>query len=255
VTSLALAPVPTTSELVLNQLEDLRLRLVDRDVDFSAVIGIRDQAETVRAYAASARLGRDVANRAIELRLRAERRCGVILREMTVAAGPTTTRPRPGQTTRERESLPPHTLRNLGIGPSDSSRMQLLSKLDDREFEARIDAAKSAGRQLSTEAFVRAAAQFRRKPGGRKAAPTTERLLNKALELLRSVRTLSTAREVALARQVVQLGEAWSLAVSPPPAPAPTAITRETSCLLCGRPQPASKPSRCPHCHGAWLEL
>jgi hypothetical protein len=130
--------------------------------------------------------------------------------------------------------------------------MQLLSKLGDNEFELRLHAAREAGKQLSTAAFLRAASQYVRVPGGRQTTPAA-RLLSRALELLRNVRTLATPREVRLAREVVQIGQSWSTVLNPPPPAAPTAVQREVCCLLCGRAQPASKPARCPHCRGHWL--
>jgi hypothetical protein len=257
VTSLALAPSPTTSELVHAQLESLRLRLLVGDASFDEAVSVRDQAESLRAYAASARMGLQVANSAIELKLRAERRCGCILNGMIAAAGPVTAGARCGRPAHVRNVLPRRTLAELGLSGKESSRMQLLSKLGDAEFELRVSAAKEAGRQLSSASFLRAAAQYVRVPGGRQTTPAA-RLLSRALELLRNVRVVSTPREVKLAREVVQIGASWSTVLNPPPPPppppVPTAVVREVSCLRCGRTQPASKPARCPHCRGAWMQ-
>jgi len=252
--SLALAQVPTTHELVHAQLEGLRLRLMSDDVSFDEAVSVRDQAETVRAFAASARMGLDVANAAIELKLRAERRCGTILNELITVAGPVTVGARASRPAHERNVLPPRTLRDLGLSPKESSRMQLLSKLGDDEFDLRLEAAKEAGKQLSMSAFLRAASQYVRQPKGRTTTPAAT-LLSRALQLLRNVRVIATPAELKLAREVVALGQSWSTVVDPPRTePRLDAVARQVCCLLCGRPQPPSRPPRCPHCRGAWLE-
>jgi hypothetical protein len=237
------------------QLEGLRLRLLGDDVDFHEAVSVRDQAETVAAYVRTARLGLETANSAIALKLRAERRCGAILCELITAAGPVTSNARASRPAHARDVLPPRTLADLGLSPKESSRMQLLAKLGDDEFELRLQAAREAGKQLSSASFLRAAAQYVRQPHGRRTTPAAA-LLSKALELLRGVRVISNPREVKLAREVVSLGASWSTVLDPPrtiASPA-TAVQREVTCILCGRLQPPSKPARCPHCRGAWLE-
>jgi hypothetical protein len=155
--SLALAESPTTTELVSIQLEGLRLRLVAGDASFDEAIAIRDRAETIAAYARTARLGLELGNQAIELRLRAERRCGGMLNEMIAAAGEVTSNARASRPAHARNVLPRRALRELGLSGKESSRMQLLSKLGDDEFELRVSAANEAGRQLSSASFLRAA--------------------------------------------------------------------------------------------------
>jgi hypothetical protein len=254
VTSLALVPSP--AETALTQLQVLQQRLDDDTLDFHDALDIRDQAETVRAYVRSARLGLELANEATETRLRAERRCGSILIDVIAQAGPSTTRlsRRREKTQPEgtRLSLPPHTLEQLGISTKDSSRYQLLASIPEPEFDERVAALKAANRQIVVESFLRAAQQYRRKPGGGRRSTPAGTLLRRALELLREVHVISTQRELELARAIVSLGEAWAVVLEPKAPPGPTAIVRETTCLMCGRSRPPSNPPRCLVCGGAW---
>jgi hypothetical protein len=198
-----------------------------------------------------------LANQAAETRLRAERRCGAILIELTARAGPSTMpaarrRTRPDLPEGTRLSLPPRTLEKLGISPRDSSRFQLLSRIPDAEFEERLEATRAAGRQIVVEAFLRAAGQYVRKTSGRKTTPAAS-LLGRALALLRNVSSITTQRELRLAREVVAIGASWGSIIDPPPPRTATAVVRQTTCLLCGRGQPPSKPTLCPSCGGRWL--
>jgi len=254
VTSLALVPSP--AETALAQLQVLRTRLDEQHLDFHDALDVRDQAETVRAYIRSARLGLEMANEAMETRLRAERRCGAILTDLIAAAGPSTTRAnqrrtRPDLPAGTRLSLPPHTLAQFGISTKDSSRCQLLSSIPETEFDVRLAALKNAGRQIVVEAFLRAARQYRRKPGGGPRPTPAGTLLRRALELLRNVRVIATPRELELARAVVAIGESWAVVLESPTARA-VGVEREVCCLLCGRPRPSSKPSKCLVCGGDW---
>ena len=149
-------------------------------------------------------------------------------------------------------SLPPRTLAQLGISTKDSSRYQLLASIPETEFDDRLVALKNAGRQIVVEAFLRAARQYKRKPGGGRKSTPAGTLLRRALELLRQVRVVSTQREVELARAVIALGESWAIVLEPSAPPRPNTIVRETTCLMCGRPRPPSKPLRCQVCGGAW---
>jgi hypothetical protein len=255
VTSLAVVPSPT--ETALTQLHVLRQRLDEPSLDFHDAVDVAVQAETIRSYAKTARLGQDLANEATETRLRAERRCGAILIDVIAQAGPSTMRAarrktRPDLPEGTRMSLPPHTLAQFGISTKDSSRYQLLASMPVAEFDARLAALKAAGKQIVVLSFLRAASAYRRKPGGGRRATPAGTLLRRALELLREVRVINTPRELELARQVVKLGQGWAVVVEPKAPSGPTAVQRETTCLMCGRPRPASKPERCPSCGGAW---
>jgi len=232
-TSLALVPSP--AETALTQLQVLRTRLDTETIDFAAALDVSTQAETVRAYIRSARLGLQLSNDAVELRLRSERKAGLLLLDMLVG-----------------QSLPKQTLGTLGISAKDSSRYQLLARLEQREFDQRIVAMRASGRQLSALPLYRAATQFKRKPGGGRKATPVAALLRKALDILREVRVISTPREVELARAIVSLGEAWAVVLAPDPRP--TEVRREVTCMLCGRARGSSRAPRCTACGGNWYQ-
>lgn len=258
-TSLALvaepnAPASPRALELLARVDDLRQDLERPDLDVADVVNLHSRAEVLAAAARAAHLGLDVANQAAEVKLRAERRCGAMLRQLVAAAGPWKRHPTVrSETPRRREHLPRGTLAALGVSGKDSSAWQLIARLSESEFEQRVRAIKDAGRQIHTGNFVRAARQFARPVSGRPTTPAAS-LLRRALRLLKEVRVITTQVEVDLAREVVTLGESWSLIVNPPPPVSPRAVAREVSCLLCGRPRPPSRPPTCPSCGGRWLE-
>jgi len=152
-----------------------------------------------------------------------------------------------------KKALPNGTLSAAGVTAMQSHAWQLISQIPEPEFDTRIESTKRAGRQLSSASFVRAARQYLRQPGqgGNGQVSPTLRRLRQALELLREVRIITTQREVDLARAIVSLGEQWAVVLEPTSARA-NAHARETTCLLCGRPRPPSKPPRCTACGGHW---
>jgi len=234
-----LALVPSPTEHALEQLHVLRATLATTDLPLDDTLDVRDRAELLRSYAQSARLGLDVSNQAIELKIRAERHAGALLRDLLGA----------------RKALPNRTLTDAGVTAMQSHSWQLISQIPEPEFDTRIESTKRAGRQLSSAAFVRAARQYLRQPGqgGNGQLSPTLRRLRQALELLREVRVISTQREVDLARAIVSLGEQWAVVLEPPMTRV-TGGARETTCLLCGRPRPPSKPPRCTTCGGHWYQ-
>src|ERR1035437_3116396 len=103
------------------------------------VKNIRDRAEAVRAYAAQAR-DYDLQNRAVTIRLLAERRAGQLLTDMTKNPGTRGEgRPRKSGTAKRRSSgatAKPPTLEELNISKAQSSKWQRLARLiDDSSFE------------------------------------------------------------------------------------------------------------------------
>jgi hypothetical protein len=238
VTALALVPSPP-AEAALAQLEHLRLRLAIPDLPLEDALDARDQAEVLRGFAQQARLGLDVSNQAIEVKIRAERRAGSLLHAMLG----------------NKKALRNGTLQQAGITPMQSSSWQLIAQIPEPEFEQRLHATKAAGRQLSSAAMVRAGRQFLRQPnqGGNGQVSPTLRRLRSALLLLRDVKELHTPAEVAAARAVVALADNWATVLEPPPtARAVGIVQREVTCLMCGRARPSNKPPKCPSCGGAW---
>lgn len=99
-------------------------------------------AEAARVYARQIGLSLEMQNQCCELKLRAERRLGEILR-----ASP---RQRPGQYQRSHDATVAPALAALGVNKSQSSRWQALARLPEHEFETYIRSRKSSGRELTS---------------------------------------------------------------------------------------------------------
>lgn len=132
--------------------EAVRLLAAARSVD--EVKGIRDLAEAARVYAREAQLGLEAQNHAAEIKLRAERRAGELLRAM----------PRnEGQRYGRREPLQPApTLEELGLSRSQSHRYQAVASIPDRLFEDHLAETKERGAEITTAATLRLAADHQR---------------------------------------------------------------------------------------------
>ena len=92
---------------------------------------LRDQAEAMRIYARQAKYSLEVQNRCAELKLRAERKAGIILSETTVKGGE---RHKSHDGTYERRSI----LDELGISKMQSSRWQAIATIPDDLFERHL---------------------------------------------------------------------------------------------------------------------
>lgn len=119
------------------------------------VKAMRDKAEAMRVYAQQAKLGLEAQNCAAEIKLRAERRAGELLREMPKNEG---VRLSGRDAFGGHVEVPPKetpTLSDLGISKNQSSTWQQLAALPEAQFEAQIEAAKSAGDELTTSGMMR----------------------------------------------------------------------------------------------------
>src|SRR4051794_7173410 len=102
------------------------------------VKGIRDKARAIEVYARQAR-NVEAERQACEIRLRAERRCGQMLRDMEKAKGAQGNpggRGAPFVRSHDETAQPVTTLSDLGISKTQSSRWQKLAAIPDSEFEA-----------------------------------------------------------------------------------------------------------------------
>jgi hypothetical protein len=93
----------------------------------------RDKALALAAYARQAK-DRDMITWATEIKLRAERRTGELLRE-TAQGERRQAKGRPEKNGGARPHLP--TLREMKISPDQSSDWQALARVPEREFERR----------------------------------------------------------------------------------------------------------------------
>jgi hypothetical protein len=102
------------------------------------VKSVRDKAMAMRLYAQQAR-DRVLIDQATEIKLRAERRAGELLREAERA------KPRGSNQhkDRSRAATDPPTLADLGVSKSQSSQWQKLAAIDEDDFEVVVDRARS----------------------------------------------------------------------------------------------------------------
>lgn len=125
-----------------------------RSVD--EVKAIRDKAEALRLYVKQAGEGIDAQNAVAEIKIRAERRAGQLLKGMEKAKG--------GQPSSEKKRSHDErtTLSDLGIDHNQSSRWQTMAGLPDKKFDAHIDKAKTGKKELTSAGVLREAKTERR---------------------------------------------------------------------------------------------
>jgi hypothetical protein len=119
---------------------------------------IRDQSEALRQYAKQSRLSLDMQNRCAEIRIRAERRGGDMLKAMEKhPPGPIPM----GDRSHDATDLPP-SLADLGISKSQSSRWQAIASIPDQHFEDRVESLKATGKELTSSEMLSLAAYLQR---------------------------------------------------------------------------------------------
>lgn len=95
---------------------------------------IRDKAMAMQAYAIQAK-DTDLIRYATEIRLRAERRAGELLAEMAERRE----RQGDGRPSKQSQVATVSKLSDLGVTKTQSSRWQKLAKLDEDEFEGKVE--------------------------------------------------------------------------------------------------------------------
>lgn len=120
---------------------------------------IRDKAEAMRVYAKQARLGLESQNYAAEIKLRAERRAGELLRE--IERTPYTMRgvvKKYHDHTDDHGSNPSYseTIRENGIHPVAAQNWQQIAAVPEETFEAHVAETKAQGDELTTSGILRA---------------------------------------------------------------------------------------------------
>ncbi len=139
-----------TTGTVLQHFDRARRELAQA-VSVDEVKDIRDKAEAMRLYLYQARESLGMQNLCAEIRLRAERRIGELLRETGISDRRRENLLR-GRTIRLRMGTA--SLADLGITKSQSSRWQMISTLTEEDFDDRITEIKEAGKELTTKALV-----------------------------------------------------------------------------------------------------
>uniref|UniRef100_A0A6M3LAH4 Putative methyltransferase n=1 Tax=viral metagenome TaxID=1070528 RepID=A0A6M3LAH4_9ZZZZ len=129
-------------------------RMLAECTDLRQIKSIRDQAEALRQYAKVADESLDIQNSGAEIKLRAERRGGELLRAMEKAKG---TR---GQLSGGTTVVPPGnspTLADLGLSKNQASRWQKEAAVDEKTFETFVTETKEAEKELTTSGLLKLA--------------------------------------------------------------------------------------------------
>lgn len=129
---------------------------------------IRDKAEAMAAYARQAK-DQDLIQYATEIKVRAERRCGELLRSTEKNKGARGI----GTSAVERSDRTPPTLSDMGLTRDESSRYQQLASMPDEHFETAVATAKATAGQVTT-AFMLREAQKHKPAAAPKKGPKAE---------------------------------------------------------------------------------
>lgn len=112
---------------------------------------IRDKAVAMQEYAKQAK-DTELIGYATEIRLRAERRAGQMLRDAEKASGGQIGGRKTKDGRRSRPSNPPPTLKQIGVTKTQSSKWQNLAALPEEKFEAKVERAKQRAEDSTTSA-------------------------------------------------------------------------------------------------------
>lgn len=109
------------------------------------VKSIKDKAEVMRAYAKQVGESLEVQNNICEIKLRAERKMGVMLKETELNKG---------AATRSTKSTTSPKLEEIGINKYQSSKYQKIADLPEEKFEEIIEETKEAEKELTEVLMV-----------------------------------------------------------------------------------------------------
>jgi hypothetical protein len=176
-------PVKPMSRPVAEELSILAhaARSIAQAKTIEEIKSLRDKAEAARQYAKSAALGLHIQNLAAELKLRAERKAGELLAQLSLRGG-------------NRKSNSHHEilkLADLGIDRNKSARWQLAASIPDSVFRAYLAAAEESGTAITTQGLFRLAS---------KSTSRHERSRKKALVEIRSAGNSHALRQESVGR-------------------------------------------------------
>jgi N6-adenosine-specific RNA methylase IME4 len=117
------------------------------------VKSIRDKAVAMQAYAKQAK-DTELISKATEIRMRAERRAGELLRQMDSEGQRAKAGDR--ESGRGKKPLSRPTLADLGINKTQSSRWQKLADLPEEQFEVKVEGASKAAYNRIAQNFIKA---------------------------------------------------------------------------------------------------
>lgn len=137
----------TDATMTLAHFDAARQQLaLARDID--EVKTIRDQAEALRQYVRQQGASLEMQNHCAEIKLRAERRAGEMLRDMDKNTGGN-----PNLLQRETGYEPP-TLSELGISRTQSHRWQIEASVPEEVFERHVAEVKASGDELTSASLL-----------------------------------------------------------------------------------------------------
>lgn len=130
---------------VLNQAS----RILAEATSLDEIKTIRDKAEAARNYVKAAKLGLELQNHAAEVKLRAERKAGSVLKTLRLRGGDRKSKG-------HRDSLK---LDDLGISRNQSKRWQQIAAVPDVEFNQYLKGMNSDGREITSAGLLRIASK------------------------------------------------------------------------------------------------
>lgn len=129
------------NELTLNNLNQAKELIVQ--ANFSQLKEIIARADALKVYAAQAKKGLEIQNQVAEIKLRAEKRIGELLKTDIKQGGDRTAR---SQVV---------TLKDLGIDKMQSHRWQQVASLPDKQFEEHLANIKASNEELTTVGVIK----------------------------------------------------------------------------------------------------
>jgi hypothetical protein len=124
---------------------DQASRMLDEAKSLEEIKSIRDKAEAARNYVKAAKLGLELQNCAAEVKLRAERKAGGLLRSLKLRGGDR----------KSKGHADPLILADLGISRNESKRWQRIASVSDAEFARYLKNMADEGREITSAGLLR----------------------------------------------------------------------------------------------------
>lgn len=175
---------------------------------------IRDKAEALRQYAKQAGESLENQNMIAEIKLRAERRAGELIREGQ-EKGEIQGKGRPEKISHDVTFSPVH-LEDVGITPMQSSRWQSIASVPEEVFEAEIIETKAKNMELTSAGMLKVAKDIRREAQKQSYKRAMEERLA-ALQENPTVSTIACRLHVARAEATTLEPESVDIIITSPP--------------------------------------
>ena len=156
------------TELALSVVENLdKAKALVKEANLAQAKEIISEAEALRIYAEQSSKGLEIQNHCAELRIRAERRAGELIRKMPRAT-PQTARI---MSNVGHDSAYGEALKNIKITRQDANRWQLEATIPEETFEQFIAETKAKSEELTSKGALTLATRIKRQQGIKKAPP------------------------------------------------------------------------------------